>query len=108
MNYRAFIMWVMLGLISGTAAGSPGDTRCKYCDAASYGRGCPYSPYKIHEHLDTDPRCVFCGSSSYGNGCPYSQTKKHEHGNGGNKCIYCGSRSLGRGCPYSPYQVHER
>jgi len=84
--------------------------RCRYCGSVSFGRGCIYSPDRLHVHVGDEKHCVYCGSSSYGSGCIYNpnNNRRHLHGHGNDKCVYCGSTSTGRGCIYSPSRVHER
>lgn len=54
---------------------------CVYCGSPSYGRGCPYSPNKIHVHIGDPKKCIYCGSVSRGIGCPYNpHDKTHIHG----------------------------
>jgi len=61
--------------------GTNRDSKCMYCDAKSYGNGCPYSPHKRHVHGDDPKRCIYCGSASFGIGCPYNPFGRvHIHG----------------------------
>jgi len=48
-------------------------------------------------------KCIYCNAESYGPGCPYSPHGKHVHQGDPKKCIYCGSASMGPGCPYNPF-----
>lgn len=64
-----------------TIIGTNRDSKCMYCNATAYGIGCPYSPNKVHVHVDDPKRCIYCGSMSFGIGCPYNPFGKiHVHG----------------------------
>lgn len=55
-------------------------SRCMYCNATSYGKGCKYAPKGIHFHPDDPKKCSYCGSTSYGRGCrlnPFSDIHLH-------------------------------
>jgi len=55
-------------------------SRCMYCNAASYGKGCKYAPKGVHFHPDDAKKCSYCGSTSYGRGCrlnPFSDIHLH-------------------------------
>jgi hypothetical protein len=55
-------------------------SRCLYCNAASYGKGCRYAPSGVHFHPDDPKKCSYCGSTSYGRGCrlnPFSDLHLH-------------------------------
>lgn len=61
--------------------GTDKNSICVYCNQQAYGRGCMYSPSKIHFHMDDPKRCVYCGQLATGMGCPYNPTGKvHIHG----------------------------
>lgn len=90
---KALLLLLLISIIALSVYAA--STKCRYCGSYSYGRGCPYEPYRVHEHVDTEQRCEFCGSYSYGKGCPNSPSHTHRHGHGGNKCIWCGSMSNG-------------
>jgi hypothetical protein len=52
-----------------------------YCGTEAYGRGCSYSPSKVHVHVDDPKKCIYCGSITYGRGCPFNPTSNiHVHG----------------------------
>jgi hypothetical protein len=56
-------------------------SKCIYCGSEAYGRGCAYSPNKVHLHIDDPKRCIYCGSNAFGLGCPYNpHGKNHIHG----------------------------
>ena len=57
-------------------AGTNTQSKCLYCGSTSYGRGCPYSPHKLHVHIDDPQRCIYCSSQSIGLGCPYNPFSK--------------------------------
>lgn len=56
--------------------GTNRESKCLYCNSPSYGRGCPYSPHKLHVHIDDPKRCIYCSSQSVGTGCPYNPFSK--------------------------------
>jgi len=56
--------------------GTNRQSKCLYCNSSSYGRGCPYSPHKLHIHIDDPQRCIYCSSHSVGSGCPYNPFSK--------------------------------
>jgi len=61
--------------------GTNRNSKCMYCNAEAYGRGCIYSPHKFHVHADDPKRCIYCGSTAFGNGCIYNPfAKVHVHG----------------------------
>lgn len=84
------------------------ETTCKYCDSASIGGGCAFSPSGRHEHNTDHTKCESCGSASYGRGCAHSSNNLHRHGIGNNQCRWCGSHSIGGGCAFSPSGRHEK
>ena len=47
--------------------------------------------------------CIFCKSPSFGKGCPFSPSKVHFHVSDPNKCCFCGSVATGLGCPFNPH-----
>ena len=54
---------------------------CVYCNQHVYGKGCPYSPSKVHMHVNDPRKCIYCGQVAYGCGCPYNPFgKQHIHG----------------------------
>ena len=57
-----------------------------------------------------ESECLYCGSKSFGKSCPYSPHKMHVHVDlGGKACIWCGSKAIGASCPYNPFgKVHQR
>jgi len=56
-------------------------SKCIYCGSQAYGRGCPFSPHKIHVHLGNVRKCIYCGSVAMGMGCPFNpHSKMHVHG----------------------------
>jgi len=55
-------------------------SKCMYCNSTNYGTGCPFSPNKIHVHVDDVSKCIYCGSKNFGSGCPFSRNKIHVHG----------------------------
>jgi len=64
-------------LITGTDRHSS----CVYCNQQTYGTGCPYSPHRVHVHIDDPKRCIYCGQQLFGQGCPYNPTSRiHVHG----------------------------
>lgn len=65
--------------------GSNLDTKCMYCGAFTYGKGCLYGPKGLHIHTDDPKRCVWCGSTNHGLGCPFNPFgKMHQKGIGYN------------------------
>ena len=61
--------------------GTNRQSKCLYCNSTSYGSGCPYSPHKLHVHIDDSQRCIYCSSQSVGLGCPYNPfSKMHVRG----------------------------
>ena len=55
-------------------------SRCMYCNATSFGKGCKYGPKGVHFHPDDAKKCSYCGSTSYGRGCrlnPFSDLHLH-------------------------------
>jgi len=66
-----------MSLILGTNKQS----KCMYCNAETYGKGCPYSPHNTHVHADDPKRCIYCGAAAFGTGCVYNPFGKHHvHG----------------------------
>jgi hypothetical protein len=55
-----------------------------FCGSRTFGKSCPYSPVKIHIHIDDPKKCIYCGSFSYGSGCPYNPSKRKIHVHGAN------------------------
>lgn len=51
-------------------------TRCLYCNLTLRGKGCPFSPSKVHIHPTPD-RCIYCGLTLRGTGCSYSPSGVH-------------------------------
>jgi len=61
--------------------GTDKQSKCMYCGSGTYGKGCPYSPHRVHVHVDDPKRCIYCGIAAYGQGCPYNPFgKNHVHG----------------------------
>jgi len=55
-------------------------SRCLYCNATSYGKGCRFAPNGVHFHPSDPKKCSYCGSTSYGKGCrlnPFSDIHLH-------------------------------
>ena len=55
-------------------------SRCMYCNATSYGKGCRFAPNGVHFHPSDAKKCSYCGSTSYGKGCrlnPFSNLHLH-------------------------------
>lgn len=55
-------------------------SRCVFCGQTTYGKTCPWSPFKdkLHVHIDDPTKCSFCGSSvKIGPGCTHSPTGRH-------------------------------
>lgn len=55
-------------------------SRCLYCNATSYGKGCRFGPKGVHFHPQDPKKCSYCGSTSYGKGCrmnPFSNIHLH-------------------------------
>jgi len=50
-------------------------------------------------------KCIYCGLNLRGKGCAYSPNKVHVVLEP-NKCIYCGLNLRGKGCVYSPHGTH--
>lgn len=57
--------------------------------------------------MSKQSKCIYCGLKLRGRGCPYSPAKVHIHPTP-NKCIYCGLTLRGRGCQYAPNGIHIR
>ena len=55
---------------------------CMFCGSNTFGKSCPYSPVKVHIHIDDPKKCIYCGSYSYGAGCPYNPSKRKVHVHG--------------------------
>jgi len=55
---------------------TPKQTKCIYCGLTLRGRGCPYSPAKVHIHPTPD-RCIYCNLTLRGRGCQYSPSGVH-------------------------------
>lgn len=51
--------------------------KCIYCNQSTYGKGCPYSPHRVHVHLSDPQKCIYCGSTTIGSGCPYNPYGKN-------------------------------
>ncbi len=61
--------------------GTDKQSKCMYCNTGTYGKGCPYSPHRVHVHVDDPKRCIYCGISTFGPGCLYNPFgKTHVHG----------------------------
>lgn len=56
-------------------------SRCLYCNATSYGKGCRFAPHGVHFHADDPKKCSYCGSPNFGRGCKLNPTGNvHQHG----------------------------
>lgn len=56
------------------------NSKCSFCNSKSFGKNCPFSPYKkTHCHMDlAGSRCIWCGSAQiHGPNCPLSPSKYH-------------------------------
>jgi len=62
---------------------------------------------KVVSENSKAPGCIYCGLKLRGKGCIYSPSKVHIHPTA-DKCIYCGLTLRGKGCQYSPSGAHMR
>ena len=64
-----------------TILGTNKQSKCMYCGSGTYGKGCPYSPHRVHVHVDDPKRCIYCAATNYGPGCIYNPfARTHIHG----------------------------
>ena len=55
---------------------TPKQTKCLYCGLTLRGKGCPFSPSKVHIHPTPD-RCIYCGLTLRGSNCQFAPSGVH-------------------------------